>query len=62
VATERPTEEELRRRIEVERTELAAAVTDLRAGVEAKRRLAAAVAGILAAAMAVRTIRRLRRD
>lgn len=61
--TERRTEEEIRREIAAEREQLAAALGDLRAGVEAKRRPAARIGAVALAAVAAtvlaRVIRRL---
>jgi len=60
----RRTDEQIRREITTEREQLANALVDLRAGVYEKRRLAAAVAGALAAgfvtAAGVAVVRRLR--
>ena len=59
------TDEQIRSEIARERAELVAALADLRAGVDRKRRAAAAVAGSLALAAAALTAvkvgRRLRR-
>ena len=60
---ERRTEEEIRREIVGEREQLAEALADLRAGIDAKRRPAAVLGGVLAtalaAALAVTVARRL---
>ena len=65
MATERRTEAEIRQEIATERDQLASAVADLRVGVDAKRRVAATVGGVVAAglatAVALRLVRRLRR-
>lgn len=61
--TERRTESEIRREIAAEREQLAAALGDLRASVEAKRRPAARIGVIglaaVAAAILARVVRRL---
>lgn len=58
------TEEEIRREIASEREQLAEALADLRVGLGAKRRVAAAVAGTVAVGLAaltgLRLVRRLR--
>jgi hypothetical protein len=55
VVAERRTDERIRDEIATERAELVAALADLQAGVDAKRRAAAAVAGSLALAAAALT-------
>ena len=52
---ERRTDEQIRSEIASERAELVEALADLRAGVDGKRRMAAAVAGSLAGATAALT-------
>ena len=52
---ERRTDEQIRSEIASERAELVEALADLRAGVDGKRRMAAAVAGSLAVATAALT-------
>jgi len=55
VIAERRTDEQIRSEIASERAELVEALADLRAGVDGKRRMAAAVAGSLAVATAALT-------
>lgn len=59
----RRTDEDIRREIATEREQLAGSLADLREGVEAKRRPATVVAGVLAAALATavafKVVRRL---
>ena len=61
---ERRTEADIRREIAAERAELAAALGDLRAGVQSKRRAVAVVGGALAtglaAVTALRVVRRFK--
>jgi hypothetical protein len=52
VGADRRTEAEIRQEIASEREELAAALADLRQGIDAKRKLAAVVGGTLTAALA----------
>ena len=65
MAAERRTQEQILSEIAAERAQLADALTDLRTGIDAKRRPAAVVGGVLAAglatAAALRVVRRLRR-
>ena len=56
MATERRSDEVIRGELASEREQLATALGDLRAGVKGKRRVAAAVAGTLATAIAARTV------
>ncbi len=66
MAGDRRTEAEIRGEIASEREHLADALADLRASIAAKRRPAAVVVGVLAAAIvavvALRVVRRLERD
>jgi hypothetical protein len=55
------TEEEIRREIAVERDRLATALADLRAGVEAKRRPAAALGAALALGVSAMVVARVLR-
>ncbi len=61
---ERRTEEEIRREIAAERDQLAAALANLRAGIDEKRRPAVAAVGALVAGLAamaaLKVVRRLR--
>jgi hypothetical protein len=61
VASERRTEEEIRREIAGEREQLVDALADLRAGVAAKRRAAAVVGGALLTGLAALAVRRIAR-
>jgi hypothetical protein len=64
VAAERRTDEEIRHEIGAERQQLAEALTDLRAEIESKRRLATATATLAAAGLAavasIKLVRRFR--
>jgi hypothetical protein len=64
VAAERRTDAEIRGEISAERQELAAALTDLRAGIESKRRVATATLTLAAAGFAtvasIKLVRRFR--
>lgn len=64
VATEARTDADIRTEISVERQQLAEALTDLRTGIESKRRLAAATAALAAAGFAavasLKLVRRFR--
>ncbi len=61
---ERRSEQEIRREIASEREQLADAIADLRKGIDGKRRVAAVVGGVTAAAFAAAAVltfaRRLR--
>jgi hypothetical protein len=64
VPSDHRTEEEIRREITTEREQLADALADLREGIDAKRRPAVVVGGVLAAALAaavaIKIVRRLK--
>jgi hypothetical protein len=64
VPSDHRTEEEIRREITTEREQLADALADLREGIDAKRRPAVVVGGVLAAALAaavaIKVVRRLK--
>ncbi len=64
MAAERRTDAEIRGEISAERQELAAALTDLREGIESKRRLATATVTLAAAGIAamasIKLVRRFR--
>lgn len=65
VTDERRSEEEIRREIESERDQLADALSDLKAGIDEKRKPAARAGGAIAAGLALvtalRLVRRFRR-
>ncbi|MGH3135832.1 MAG: hypothetical protein ACRDPV_04995 [Gaiellaceae bacterium] len=64
MASERRSEEEIRREIASERDELVRALADLRKSVESKRRVAAVAAGTIAAGLtasaAIKAMRRMK--
>lgn len=59
--SERRSEEELRREIATEREQLAAALADLRAGIDSSRRRVAVAGGTLVAGLAAATILKVAR-
>jgi len=61
VASERRTEEEIRREIAGEREQLVEALSDLREGAAAKKRAAAAVGGAVVAGLAALAVTRIAR-
>jgi hypothetical protein len=64
VPSDHRTEEEIRREITAEREQLADALADLREGIDAKRKpvtvISSVLAAALAAAMAIKVVRRLK--